>query len=196
MSLLELLKYSESHGGLLAPAFLWYASAVLIAGTFSCLMWLCWLVLRERRLHRKIRTRLESVTRQFSRKAGDGLSAPAYDAVVRLFEQTPPLSHAWQNYNSMILRRRDSSGEEQYWSTEIPDQAFSESAVIDTRLNRAFFQSIPGIVTGAGLLCTFVAILVALLDLKFENNLVIGVEHLISGLSGGRGTDRLITSSP
>jgi len=56
-------------------------------------------------------------------------------------------------------------------------------------LNRSFFAAIPGIVTGAGLLITFLAILVALLDVKIVDvgtvsKQVEGMETLIHGPSG------------
>src|SRR5947208_8878107 len=48
----------------------------------------------------------------------------------------------------------------------------------------SFFTAIPGVVTSAGLLCTFLAILIALLDVTLENEQFRGLDTLISGLSG------------
>ena len=184
MTVLDVLKIPGTLFGLDAPIFLWIAAAGLVI--FSC-YWLLrlWLVIRrECRLHSQVRSNLESIRTRYPRKASDGLSAPAYDAIVRLFEKTPALRHPWDAYNALILSRRSSSSEDQFWATESADHAFSEAVVIDTRLNRRFFQAVPGIVTGVGLMFTFLAILVALLDVRFIGNEVKGVDLLISGLSG------------
>ena len=46
------------------------------------------------------------------------------------------------------------------------------------------YTAIPGIVTGFGLLFTFIAILFALLDVKLANKQFTGLDKLVSGLSG------------
>ena len=62
---------------------------------------------------------------------------------------------------------------------------FNEAAVLEPRLNRNFYTALPGMVTGFGLLCTFVAILIALLGVHLgENHQFTGLDKLISGLSG------------
>jgi hypothetical protein len=62
--------------------------------------------------------------------------------------------------------------------------AFNDATIIEPRLNRNFYTAVPGMATGAGLLCTFLAILVALLDVTLENEQFKGLDTLISGLSG------------
>ena len=57
--------------------------------------------------------------------------------------------------------------------------------MLEARLNRNFFTALPGMVTGFGLLCTFVAILIALLDVQLgANNQFTGLDKLVGGLSG------------
>jgi hypothetical protein len=59
--------------------------------------------------------------------------------------------------------------------------------MLESRLNRNVYTAIPGIVTGFGLLCTFIAILDALLDVKLggpTNKQFTGLDKLVSGLSG------------
>jgi len=68
--------------------------------------------------------------------------------------------------------------------SESADEAFNEATVIEPSIDRSFFAGLPAIVTGAGLLITFMAILVALLDVRIEDNRVQGIENLIQGLSG------------
>jgi len=172
--------------GIDAPIFLWIAAAGLVAFTCFWLLMLWIVIRRECRLHSQVRSNLESIRTRYPRKASEGLSAPAYDAIVRLFAKTPALRQPWDAYNALILLRRTPAGEDQFWATESADHAFSEAMVIDTRLNRRFFQAVPGIVTGVGLMFTFLAILVALIDVKFieKTTKIEGIENLISGLSG------------
>ena len=115
---------------------------------------------------------------------GEGLSGSAYDATLRTFEQTPSLLPAWHRFNAEIVMRRTAAGDDGFWAPESAEGAFNDATVIEPRLNRSFFMAIPGIVTGAGLLFTFLAILVALLDVRIVDNRVLGMENLIHGLSG------------
>ena len=60
--------------------------------------------------------------------------------------------------------------------------------VVGRHFNSAFFGSIPGLLTGAGLTLTFVAILLALVGVNYNKdnaaNPITGIDHLINGLSG------------
>ena len=116
---------------------------------------------------------------------GHGLSAATYERVVQIFSKSLPLRAAWDSFNSLLVPRRSVSGEMEYWASEGAEGAFTEAAVFETRLDRSFFVGIPGITTGAGLLFTFLAILVALLNVKIgQNNQIVGLGLLIEGLSG------------
>jgi hypothetical protein len=112
------------------------------------------------------------------------LSGAACAAIARAFEETPSLLRAWHRFNAQLVMRRGPTGEARFWSAESAEEAFNETTVIEARLHRGFFMAISGIVTGAGLLVTFLAILVALLDVRIEDNRVHGIENLIQGLSG------------
>ena len=78
-------------------------------------------------------------------------------------------------------------GTDRFWSPQSAETVFNETSVLASRLNQNFYTAIPGIVTGFGLLCTFVAILFALLDVKLggpTNKQFTGLDKLVSGLSG------------
>ena len=169
MTLIELLKAKWSIYGLDAPIFAWVAAAGLLAGTLFFLVRLWWLVHREARIHRNATKRLEALRAEHPASPGEGLSGPAYDAIVQVFEEILSLTPAWRSFNSQILGRRDTVGNERFWASESAEGAFSDAAVVEPRLNRSFFMAVPGIVTGTGLLFTFLAILVALLEVKLWN---------------------------
>jgi hypothetical protein len=96
------------------------------------------------------------------------------------------VSHAWNGYASTIVVRSNGAGEEQFWASESADGIFTESAIGEGRLNRAFYNSLPSVVTSTGLLFTFLAILVALVDVRIDTqtNQIQGLPLLIEGLSG------------
>lgn len=184
MTVLHLLKAKWTIYGLDAPIFAWLAAAALLVGTFSVLAWLAWLIRRECGIHQAVTGRLEALAAETPVRPQEGLSEAVYDALVEVLAHVPSLSPAWQRFNALLVRWSPPSGEPRLWASESAEGAFNDSTVIEPRLDRSFFTAIPGIVTGAGLLITFLAILVALLDVRIEDNRVQGIENLIQGLSG------------
>lgn len=118
-------------------------------------------------------------------KAGRGVPKSSIDALDKTFTDSDsrPLLDSWIDYKSHLVLRRteDDAG---YWSAIPANSAFSETNVAVERLNRDWYKSLPSTITGIGLLGTFFAILVALLDVRLVENRVQGLELLIQGLSG------------
>lgn len=172
--------------GIRAPKFIWMASIGVLGWALVWLIRLCWLVYREGRIYKNTTKHLDDIRKQNPRRPGEGLSVSIYDAVVLLFEQTPSLRRSWQTFNSQIIRRSGLNGEEQIWRNEGAESAFCESNVTEAKINRSFYASTPGVITGVGLLFTFIAILVALKDVDVDETTkqVQGLDPLIRGLSG------------
>jgi ABC-type transporter Mla subunit MlaD len=184
MTQYSFLKVEWMLAGINAPALIWVGALLLALFTVYMLIRLWWAVRREKRLHQRVRTGLERIRGEFPRRPGEGLAAPAFDSVVRLFESEPVLAAAWDASSSQVLTRRSADGDETFWSADSADAALSEEATTGSRLNRSLYVAIPGFVTGLGLLLTFVAILIALLDVRVQENQVVGLEGLVAGLSG------------
>jgi hypothetical protein len=184
VTLLDLLKAKWTLFGLDAPIFAWLAVVGLLACTLSALIKLAWLVRRECQIHQQLTGRLEAIRIEHGVDLQHGLSGAACAAIARAFEESPSLLPAWHRFNAQLVMRRSRTGEARFWSAESAEGAFNETTVIEARLNRGFFMAIPGIVTGAGLLVTFLAILVVLLDVRIEDIRVHSIENLIQGLSG------------
>jgi uncharacterized coiled-coil DUF342 family protein len=181
----ELLLEPKRILGINAPWFIWVGACLLLFGTIVSLGRLFWIILRESRLHARIETRLREIRGANPVIAGDGLSPAAFDSVEQLFEASEPLQQAWRGFQRQVLLVRSLSGEDRIYSSDSADNAFNESVVIDSRLNRTFYSSLPGLVTGVGLLLTFIAILFALSDLQITKaGELEGVNKLVSGLSG------------
>lgn len=128
--------------------------------------------------------KLQTVHNKHHVQLGNGLTEAAYDAFSQVFEKNSSFNVAWNNYKFQIVRHKSKDAEDQFWATETAASAFSESTLIDSTLNKGIFISLPGVVTGIGLLFTFLAILVALLDVKIVDKRFQGIDLLIQGLSG------------
>ena len=185
MTLIELLKHHSEYGGIDAPTFTWWAACVLLVLPLCALVYLWWLVIRDSRTLESTVTSIDQLRTKNAIAPGRGLSAAAYESLVQIFSRVTSLTAAWNAFNSLIVGRRNASGEEEYWVSDSAEIVFSESVLFEGRLNLGFYAAMPGIVTGTGLLFTFLAILVALLDVRIgQNNQVEGLGLLIQGLSG------------
>lgn len=182
LRLIDLLKIDWKIFGIDAPWITWAAAFGLIAVSIILIVRLAWIVNRERRLLNKTARDVKKIPLPENNRKG--LPAEAYDSLRQLFDGIPRLVSAWHGYQSQLVPRSDSRGEDYFWSPESADEAFSPQVVIDPYINRSFYNAVPGIVTGMGLLFTFVAILIALLDVRLVNSRVQGMELLIQGLSG------------
>jgi hypothetical protein len=89
----------------------------------------------------------------------------------------------WNCIEQKLIRRKGPTGDE-YWLSVPAGDVLHTSAVTDIQLNREWYEAIPAILTGTGLLVTFIAILVALLHVRLVGNRVEGMALLIEGLSG------------
>ena len=183
-SLLDLLRSKWEFSGLQAPRFAWLAAVLLTVFTFGCLLAFLRKVNSRARLCRAAATSLRKIAKEYAPGPGEGVSIGCLDAIARIFEGSGDFGDAWARLSSQRILRRSARGEDQVWLSQGADSAFSDAAVIDSHLNRSFYTAVPGVVTGTGLLFTFLAILVALLDVRISENRVQGLELLIQGLSG------------
>ncbi len=170
--------------GVNPPLFIWLAAAALLLVTVYFLGRFFWIIYRESRLHAAIVSRLNEIKNANPVTAAEGLSSASFDASGELFEISEPLRDAWRGFQRQVFVVRNASGEDRFYSTDSADEAFNDSIVIDSRINRNFYSSFPGIVTGLGLLFTFIAILLALTDLRITPEKVEGIDILVSGLAG------------
>ena len=175
-----LLKAQWALLGLRAPVFSWVVSVGLLA---YCI----WVYLKHRReftyrarVIYSAEKKLKSLRGRDVTSAGNGISHRVYDSMVDIFNGLPLLRAQWQGVSSSIIRRPDKTGEDRFWVSEEIGNFFNETNMID---NQAY-KTAPTIITGVGLLATFLAILVALLDVKLSNNKVQGLDLLVQGLSG------------
>jgi hypothetical protein len=74
--------------------------------------------------------------------------------------------------------------EPRVFSTRPAGDFFTPDAVLGGRVDLAFFAQVPSLITGLGLLLTFVAICIGLSRLHAEGQSIAGIPGLINGLAG------------
>jgi methyl-accepting chemotaxis protein len=198
MTLLDLLRAHWNIWGLDAPKFAWLAAAGLLLFPLCALFYLFREVRGQHTILSDAADRIDRLRSRIStgakygiesgprRSFKDGLTASAYSALSDILGASPALSHVWSSYAATLVVRSDGTGDEQFWASESAAMTFTDAAVWEGRVNRAFYNSIPGVVTSTGLLFTFLAILVALIDVRIDTqtNQIAGLPLLIEGLSG------------
>jgi hypothetical protein len=185
MKPLDLLKATKNFGGLTAPWFAWVAAVALLILPLFALIYLWWKVRRESRPLEDAAKRIKQLRSRFPLDPRRGLSVAAFNQLAEVFSKSSTLQRPWNNFATNMVSRRQGAEGEQYWVSDEAESAFSQEALYGSRINLGFFASLPGIVTGTGLLFTFLAILVALLDVKItQAQQITGLDLLIQGLSG------------
>ena len=173
-----LLKAQWALLGLKAPAFSWLVSGAILV---YCMC----VYLRHRRGSRYqthaifVAEKKLAALRDNLTDPGNGVPRKLYDLIADVFNGLPLLRFPWQRISSSIIRRPDKSGQIRFWAGEDMARIFDE-VITDSHA----YKTAPTVITGIGLLATFVAILVALLDVKLANNRVQGLDLLVQGLSG------------
>ena len=194
MMLLDLLRAHWNIWGLDAPKFAWLASVGLLVVPLCVLLSLFREIRRQSGILFDAAARVDRLrSRTFAGprnnpndSSRNGLPPGAYAALSSILGGFPAFSHAWNGYASTVIARPAKAGEEEFWASQSAEISFAESALWGGRLNRPFYNSLPGVVTSVGLLFTFLAILVALLDVRIDTqtNQIEGLPLLIEGLSG------------
>jgi hypothetical protein len=103
-------------------------------------------------------------------------------------EQTGQPREWWERLDEAIEEYAGGNERDGWFLTERPREILPYDEIISRRVNLAEFHAIPGMLTAFGLALTFVAILLALLDVRYDEgnaeNPVSGLQGLINGLSG------------
>ena len=174
-----LLKAQWALLDLKAPAFSWLVSGAILVYCMCVYL----RHLRGSRYHTHAisvaEKKLASLRDNNLTDPGNGVSRKLYDSIADVFNGLPLLRFPWQRISSSIIRRPDKSGQMRFWAGEDMARIFDE-VITDSHA----YKTAPAVITGIGLLATFVAILVALHDVKLANNRVQGLDLLVQGLSG------------
>ncbi len=123
---------------------------------------------------------LESLSKRLH---AENESQPDLKSLRALFAGRPALEEAWERFESGLLE----VPAEGQWplTTQSIDESFSQDELMNERLDTRLYGALPGVLTGLGLLMTFVAILEGLSHVSVTSSMdVRGIGGLINGLSG------------
>ena len=118
-----------------------------------------------------------------------GLDIRTVDAVRQRCRQLKGVAAAWWGMIDESIERYTSPEEKDGWFISRPvREIVNEDAVVESNYHRHLYGSFPGILTGIGLMLTFLAILLALYGVNYDKSNVAepirGIDQLINGLSG------------
>ncbi|WP_109485398.1 hypothetical protein [Occallatibacter savannae] len=166
--------------GVTAPVFAWVAAGLLLLIAFVAAIYLS---IRVRLLSASCERAARSLGEYRAPSPGAGLRLSEIEAIRELFDGRSLPSGIWTRIERNLIRRKGSSGDE-YWLSRSASEFLKPDEITASQLNREWYEAIPGLLTGTGLLVTFIAILVALLHVRINGNRVEGMPLLIDGLSG------------
>jgi ABC-type transporter Mla subunit MlaD len=131
---------------------------------------------------------LETFAQNTSSEHRNGLPLATLDEIRSQCEKISVVPRGWWNaIDSHIERYVSPEDVEGWFLTDKPRDVLPYEVVVGKRFNSAFFSAFPGLLTGAGLTLTFVAILVALQGVHYDKantgDPVSGIDTLINGLS-------------
>lgn len=118
-----------------------------------------------------------------------GLNLENLDKLRTLFNDHKDLAGGWwRRLDDHIEMYTGPDEAEHYFLTEPAREVMPYDTVVGENYYGSFFGLVPGVLTGAGLTLTFMAILLALYDVHYDKantvNPITGIDALINGLSG------------
>jgi hypothetical protein len=97
----------------------------------------------------------------------------------------PLFREAWTQYRrTLVLEHVPWFMEPRLFSTRRAEDVLTQEALLESRINLPFYHQFPSLVTGLGLLLTFLALFVGLGKLHAEGSEIVGIQGLINGLAG------------
>ena len=100
-------------------------------------------------------------------------------------EKDPMFRDGWAQYRmTLILERVPWFLEGRIFSTKRAEDVFTQEALFAHRVNLSFYSQFPSLVTGLGLMLTFLALFVGLGKLHAQGSEIVGIQGLINGLAG------------
>ena len=100
-------------------------------------------------------------------------------------QQEPMFRGLWAQYRmTLILEQVPWFVDPRIFSTKRAEEVFTQEALIAKHVNLAFYRQFPSLVTGLGLLLTFLALFIGLGKLHAEGGEIAGIQGLINGLAG------------
>ena len=106
-------------------------------------------------------------------------------SVETAMQKEPVFRHPWVQFRkTLILEHVPWFVEPRIFSTRRAEDIFTQDTLLSHRVNLAFYGQLPSLVTGIGLLLTFLALFIGLSKLHADGSEIVGIQGLINGLAG------------
>jgi hypothetical protein len=192
-------------GGVQSPLLSWLGGAGIVVLCLWHAVMLVRGILRLRAAVGRIESHLQHLNRarqqtssewivipSLAKKAanGSGTSGARRDlddleALDRVMRGEPAYAHDWLSFRkSLAVEQSSWFMEPTVSASQSASGFFSFETACANELNVRFYQQLPSLLTGLGLLCTFLAILVGLSKLHANGAHIEGLQGLINGLAG------------
>jgi hypothetical protein len=100
-------------------------------------------------------------------------------------QKEPMFRQPWVQFRkTLILEHVPWFVEPRIFSTRRAEEVFTQDTLLSHRVNLAFYNQLPSLVTGIGLLLTFLALYIGLSKLHADGHEIVGIQGLINGLAG------------
>jgi hypothetical protein len=171
------------------PHFVLYGCGLLIAVAIVMAIALSWRARRARSQVTVLANALKTFGEDTPLKRRNGLSLATLDEIRSRCEALDQIPAAMWTAIDVHVEQYTSPEEVEGWFlTDKPRDVLPYEIVIGKHFHSAIFSSFPGLLTGAGLTLTFVAILLALYGVHYDKantvDPISGIDTLINGLSG------------
>ncbi|MEK7235417.1 MAG: hypothetical protein AAB242_02275 [Nitrospirota bacterium] len=127
----------------------------------------------------------------FAPPAGQTASSPTridcddLNTLETAMQKEPMFRQPWAQFRkTLILEHVPWFVEPRIFSTRRAEDIFTQDTLLSHRVNLAFYSQLPSLVTGIGLLLTFLALFIGLSKLHADGHEIVGIQGLINGLAG------------
>jgi hypothetical protein len=127
----------------------------------------------------------------FAPPAGQTASSPMridcddLNTLEAAMQKEPMFRQPWAQFRkTLILEHVPWFVEPRIFSTRRAEDIFTQDTLLSHRVNLAFYSQLPSLVTGIGLLLTFLALFIGLSKLHADGHEIVGIQGLINGLAG------------
>ncbi len=173
------------------PEIVLYGCGVIVVAAFAMIIALLSQTWRVGSRIRALTRMLKTFAKDGSSERRDGLALATLDEIRSQCGKLAAAPREWWTAIDSHIEKYTSSEKEDvegWLITEKPREILPYEIVVGKQFNSAIFSAFPGLLTGAGLTLTFVAILVALQGVHYDKantgDPVSGIDTLINGLSG------------
>ena len=106
-------------------------------------------------------------------------------ALETALQKEPMFRQPWAQFRkTLVLEHVPWFVEPRIFSTCRAEEVFTQDMLLSHRVNLAFYSQLPSLVTGIGLLLTFLALFIGLSKLHADGHDITGIQGLINGLAG------------